>query len=492
MIINELRDDFASLQDQIQQGPIFPNVAPEEIRNYLASRYDFGKGVALDVVVSDVEQMLRTWQVQVTHPRYFGLFNPSVTLASVIADTLVAMYNPQLANWRTSPAANEIERHTLGWLAQKFGLPAETHATFTSGGTEANLSAVVVALTKAFPEYGENGLRSLPSAPTIYMTEEAHHGFNKIAHMTGLGRRALRMVATDSHLKLDLEALKTQVAEDRRNGFVPFMVVGTAGTTTAGVIDPLSEIGRLCRQAGLWFHVDAAWGGAAILSPTLKHHLSGIEFADSITCDAHKWFSVPMGCGMFFCRHPDAVAEAFRADVSYMTGKQTGPVCDPFTTSIQWSRRFIGLKLFLSLAENGEAGYVAMIDRQTRMGHVLRRALVNSGWRIVNNTPLPLVCFTRDGINVANFLTSLRERQIAWMSEAEIDGTPVVRACVTSFRTTEEDIHWVVGEMDRIIAENAESASAPVETALMGGIGQPEAGSHLADLSRSMRNGRTK
>jgi aromatic-L-amino-acid decarboxylase len=155
----------------------------------------------LDEVVADVEQMLRTWQVQVTHPRYFGLYNPSVTLASVVADTLAAMYNSQLANWRTSPAANEMERHTLAWLSGKFGLPEDSIATFTSGGSEANLTAVVVALTRAFPEYGEHGLRHLDGDPTIYLTEETHHGFNKIAHMAGLGRRSLRIVATDSNLK---------------------------------------------------------------------------------------------------------------------------------------------------------------------------------------------------------------------------------------------------------------------------------------------------
>ena len=198
MVIDEFRRDFARLESEIAKDPIVPSVTPEEIRSYLASRYDFKKTMTLEEVVADVEQMLRTWQVQVTHPRYFGLFNPSVTLASVIADTLVAMYNPQLANWRTSPAGNEIERHTLNWLATKFGLPANTSATFTSGGSEANLSAVVVALTRAFPGYGEKGLRYLAASPTIYVTAEAHHSFNKIAHMTGLGRRALRVVATDS------------------------------------------------------------------------------------------------------------------------------------------------------------------------------------------------------------------------------------------------------------------------------------------------------
>src|SRR5207247_11150022 len=158
MAIGDLRRVVAKLEREVASGPIVPDVSPHEIRAYLGARYDFTKPRALDDDTADVEGMMRKWQVQVTHPRYFGLFNPSVTLASVIADTLVAMYNPQLATWRTSPAANEIERHTLAWLSGKFGLPADAAASFTSGGAEANLSAVIVALTRAFPEYGESGL----------------------------------------------------------------------------------------------------------------------------------------------------------------------------------------------------------------------------------------------------------------------------------------------------------------------------------------------
>jgi len=455
MVIGEFQDEFERLQAEIADGPIVPNVTPDEIRSYLTMRYDFKKALSLEAVVADVEQMLQTWQVQVTHPRYFGLFNPSVTLASVLADTLVAMYNPQLANWRTSPIANEIERHTLGWLTAKFGLPAEASAMFTSGGTEANLSAVVVALTRAFPDYGEQGLHCLSAVPTVYLTEEAHNGYNKIAHMTGLGRKALRIVATDRHLKLDTKVLERRVAEDRKNGFAPLMVIGTAGTTATGVIDPLEEIGQFCRKENLWFHVDAAWGGAAIISPELKHHLAGIEAADSITCDAHKWFSVPMGAGMFFCRHPHRVAEAFRVGISYMPKKTDLTVTDPLMTSVQWSRRFIGLKLFMALAQHGESGQVEKIEHQTRMGHVLRDALEASGWRIVNATPLPLVCFTRDGLVPAQFLATLRDHQIAWMSETQIGGVPVLRACITSFRTTETDIHWVVDEMNRLFFQDA-------------------------------------
>src|SRR3989442_1708169 len=182
MAFDEVRSAVTELESVIASGPLVPTVTPEEIRTHLASRYDFTQALPLGDVIADVERMLRTWQVHVTHPRYFGLFNPSVTLASVIGDTLVAMYNPQLATWRTSPAANEIERHTLGWLTGKFGFPAEASASFTSGGAEANLSAVIVALTRAFPGYRDAGLRHLAASPTIYLTQEAHHGFAKIAH----------------------------------------------------------------------------------------------------------------------------------------------------------------------------------------------------------------------------------------------------------------------------------------------------------------------
>lgn len=461
MFLDELGSHFADVQARIVDGPVTPDVTSAEIRTYLASRYDFHRGMSLEAIIQDVEGMLEMWQVQVTHPRYFGLFNPSVTLASVVADTLVAIYNPQLANWRTSPAANEMESHVLSWLASKFGLPPDASWTFTSGGSEANLSAVVVALTRAFPSYGMDGLRGLPASPTLYITQEAHHSFSKIAHLTGLGRQAIRIVATDADFKMSLADCRRAIAQDREAGFAPFMIVASAGTTAAGVIDPLPEVAQLCREEGLWFHVDAAWGGAAIISPQLKRHLRGIESADSITCDAHKWLSVPMASGMFFCRHIQSVAEAFRADVSYMPGQIAGsaadaiPTPDPFTNSVQWSRRFIGLKLFMSLAHHGESGYAEMVEHQARMGDVLRERLSATGWQIVNTTPFPLVCFTRSGLDAASLLAAMRQQQVAWMSQTELRGLPVIRACITSFLTTEADITWVVAEMNRLFEESS-------------------------------------
>jgi aromatic-L-amino-acid decarboxylase len=452
MEFDELLRGFSEVSSAIANGPIVPTVTPAEIRGHLDSRYDFTTPLSLESVVADVEQMLRKWQVQVTHPRYMGLYNPSVTPASVVGDTLTAVYNPQLAAWRTSPAANEIERHTLAWLAAKFGLPTETIASFTSGGSEANLSAVIVALTRSFPSYGERGLRGLPGSPAIYLTNQAHYGLNRIARVAGLGSESVRTVGTDSRLKMDLQDLAKKVAEDRRKGLLPFMVVGNAGTTAAGVIDPLADLARFCRTENLWLHVDAAWGGAAVLAPRLRTHLHGIDAADSITCDAHKWLSVPMGAGMFFCRHPDAVREAFRAEVAFMPAKTAGIVADPYTTSLQWSRRFIGLKLFLSLAHHGESGYAEMIERQTTLGDRLRDLLQRAGWRVVNATPLPVVCFTREGLDTSKFLADLFRHQIAWMSEVRLgDSAPVVRACITNFRTKESDLEWVVRKMGELV-----------------------------------------
>jgi glutamate/tyrosine decarboxylase-like PLP-dependent enzyme len=244
------------------------------------------------------------------------------------------------------------------------------------------------------------------------------------------------------------------------------MIVGTAGTTAAGVVDPLPAIGAFSKSTGLWFHADAAWGGAAVISPALRHHLAGIELADSITCDAHKWLSVPMGAGMFFCRHRESVAQAFRSDVTYMPGKtarQLGDAAvtfDPLTHSAQWSRRFLGLKLFMTLGERGETGYAEMIEHQARMGDLLRDRLTANGWRIVNSTPLPVICFTRDGLMPTVLLAELRDKQIAWMSEATIAGTPVIRACITSFKTTERDIELVVNEMNELFAKRMHRKTA--------------------------------
>ncbi len=455
--MSDLFDDLAprieALERRIAEGPVATAVPAGEVRRHLAETFDLERAMPLPRVVEEVTDMLERWQVQVTHPRYFGLFNPSVTPASVIADTLVAAFNPQLAAWSHSPAANEIERFTLQAIAKRLGFdPEATAAHFTSGGAEANLTGVVAALADAFPEWAGAGVRGLPGEPRLYLSGEGHHSIHKAARVTGLGDEAVARVRTDAAGRMKLEDLEAQVAADRRSRLRPFLVVATAGTTASGAIDPLEGVAELCAREGLWLHVDAAWAGAAALSPRLRRHLAGLERADSLTFDAHKWLSVPMGAGMFFCRRPSALEAAFGLRTPYMPAARRGAeVQDPFSHSLQWSRRFIGLKLFMTLAEAGFPGIVERIEHQTRIGERLRSRLEAEDWTIANDTPLPIVCFTRPGLDVRRLVARLHAEQIAWMSPIRIARGPLlVRACITSYRTTEEDIDRTVAELGRL------------------------------------------
>ena len=300
----QLIEETETFAIEVRDWPVLQQVAPADVRSDLENRFTFDAPIALDDLTAEVIHLMRDWNIHVTHPRYFGLFNPSVRPAGVIADALVALYNPQLAAWSHAPAANEIEQLTLRTFTRALGLNPETVlANFTSGGAEANFSAVLAALIHRFPAYAENGLAEIGARPIIYVTSESHHSFIKIARMAGLGTNALHQVPVAQNFVLDIDALARRIKTDLLEGWMPLMVVGTAGTTGAGLIDPLPQIADIADRAGLWFHVDAAWGGSAVLSPELKPALAGIERADSVTWDAHKWLSVPMGAGMFFCRN---------------------------------------------------------------------------------------------------------------------------------------------------------------------------------------------
>src|SRR5690606_19534106 len=323
---------------------------------------------------------------------------------------------------------------------------------FTTGGAESNLSAVLAALAHAVPEAGRQGLGAIRARPVIYLGEESHHSFVKIARMTGLGTDVLRTVPTTRRFAMDVGALAERVRADIAAGFRPLMIVATAGTTATGAIDPLPRVAAIAREHGAWFHVDAAWGGAAVLSPRLRDALAGIELADSVTWDAHKWLSVPMGAGMFFCRHPDAVRRAFDITTSYMPA-ETPEVDDPYRTTVQWSRRAIGLKVFLSVAELGLPGYGELVDRMARMGDRLRERLREAGWIVANDTPLPVVCFThpseeRGDVTPAAILAILNARGRVWSSQVPPAGGPaLLRARIARYLTDESDLEWLVEEL---------------------------------------------
>lgn len=447
----KVRTDF---YEGLEHWPVTPTLPAEDLRSRLRGRYSFQAPREAAALVAEVGELLREGTVHVTHPRYFGLFNPSVRPVSVIADALAALYNPQLAAWSHAPAANEIERHTLAYLLGKLGLdPARGGGCFTSGGAEANHTALLLALSGSCPAWRSSGLRALPAAPRLYVSEEAHHSFDKIVVQAGLGEAALRKIPVDRALRMDTLALHEAIEADRAGGNLPLMVVGTVGTTGAGIIDPLPELHSIAQSQALWFHVDAAFGGFACLSPDLAGCLAGIEGADSITWDAHKGLSVPMGAGMFFCRDREAMGRAFGMRTGYMPAGSEGAL-DPYASTIQWSRRCIGLKVFMALAELGEAGLATQVEHQFAMGRSLRQRLAEAGWRIVNETALPVVCFTRPSWTAQDraidpLVGSLQKRGAVWISKVQLAHHGwALRACITSYHTMEADLDALVLELE--------------------------------------------
>jgi aromatic-L-amino-acid/L-tryptophan decarboxylase len=432
-----------------------PRLSRSEILRRLA-RYDFTHPCTLQDVVGDMADLLEGGTLHSTHPRYFGLFNPGVRAAGVVADALAALYNPQVGAWWHAPAAAEVERHTLGYFQRRIGFGGpETSASFTTGGSEANLTGVLAGLARAFPEFVTRGLQAIGRHPVFYGSDQAHDSFVKIASVTGLGREAFRRVVSDARRRMDVGALRQAIARDRADGHAPFLVIGTAGTTATGAIDPLPQLAALCATEDLWFHVDAAWGGLAVLSDTLPGCVAGIERGDSITLDAHKVLPVPMGAGMFFSRGGAPADTVFAAHTGYVPDPEQG-TRDAYQHTLQWSRRFIGLKVFVTLAELGEAGVAALVEHQIAMANLLRVELARAGWRIINDTPLPLVCFTRDGLPpaaAAAIARAVAAGGAAWVSELRlINGTHALRACITHHETGPEDIRALIDALARAAA----------------------------------------
>lgn len=380
--------------------------------------------------------------VHMTHPRYLGLFNPAPSLPARAADRIVATFNPQLATATTSPAAVAIEAHVIQALARRAGLPETAGGHFTSGGSEANATALVCALTHAAPAFAEHGARAFPGPPVFYISADSHLAWIKLAHAAGIGRAAARLIPTDGQGRMSIAALERTIAADRAAGAVPFMVVATAGTTNAGAIDPLFECRRVAQEC--WLHVDAAWGGALIASDTLRPLLAGIEAADSITIDAHKWFATTMGCGMIIVARPAILPATFDVRTTYMPSHT--PSADPYLTSLQWSRRFMGLRLFLALGAAGWPGYARHIERAVTLARRLAAGLTRRGWHVVNDPALAVLCARppETAPAVSEIVAAVLATGQAWLSKAVFEGHDVIRACITHGQTTEADIDLVI------------------------------------------------
>jgi glutamate/tyrosine decarboxylase-like PLP-dependent enzyme len=411
--------------------------------------WDFRAPVADADWIAALHRWLSTYALEAAHPRHYGLFQPRVDPGGVAVEALVAMHNPSLAVWGAAPMAVELERHVLRALAALVGWTSEPHATFTTGGAEANLTAVLFALARAFPESVEEGVASLPARPVVYRSAEAHGSVLRAVQIAGLGRSGCREIACDRSFRMDLRALRRAIADDRSQGRRPMMIVATAGSTSTGAIDPLVPLAELAAAEGLWLHVDGAWGAGALLSPSLRQCLEGVERADSLTWDAHKWLGVAQGAGMFFSPHAALAKAVFTVDAPYLPGGD-----HPYATTIQWSRRASGLKVFGLLAAEGWDGLAMRVERCAALGERLRSALRARGWTLYGEGPLPVVCFASEAMRrgkvvAAKEAARLRREGAGWVSDTRVAGRwPALRACVANPSTTEEDIDALVAALD--------------------------------------------
>lgn len=454
---SEMIGQAESYFEGIESLPVAPALDQSELYALLDGFSFDEPGSRLDVLHRFTEELKRH-QVHTPHPCYFGLFNPAPAFMGILGESIAATLNPQLAAWSHSPLAVETERRLIDAFARKFGLSNESSdGCLTSGGAEANLTALLCALAERWPGVLDNGLHGISARPAFYTSAESHHSFLKAARTTGLGRGALRTVPVTDTLQMDCDALGRMIEEDREVGYEPFLIVGTAGTTGAGIVDPLTTISDVARANGLWFHVDAAWGGAAVLVPELCTVLDGIENADSITFDPHKYLSIPMGAGMFLTRHREILSKVFSVNTAYMPKEgERLPVVDPYVHSLQWSRRFIGLKMFLTLATTGWSGYAEVLRRQSEMGDLLRERLTESGWNVLNRTKLPVVCFTPsdekwDMAIHQRAADAVVESGSAWISTILLGGEkPALRACITNYRTEPQHIETLLAILSKV------------------------------------------
>ncbi len=439
-LIDRIDEYFSTL-------PQRPVQLPEEIRDFADltdSLPELGDdaGKVLDELCSEMV----TQGFHVPSASYFGLMNPTPTYMAVLAEMLVAALNPQLASLARSQLAARIERETVRWIGERVGWDGPFDGTFTSGGNEANFSALAMALATHFPQSVEDGLSAVQARPVLYTSDEAHHSLDKSAGLLGLGRKALRRIPVNASAQLDAAGLETQIAHDQTAGLSPFCVVATAGTTNSGAIDDLVNLADICKRHRLWFHVDGAYGAAAIFSDQHRELVRGIELADSITIDPHKWLAMPFAAGVVLTSHPVALQQAFATHTPYMPRKTgTVPALDNFQVSTQWSRRMNSLKLWLTLRVHGRQGYEDLIDRQLKLAAFFANWIRRSElFELAAPQVLPIVNFrvklpdaTEEQLRSAHdaIVQEVTRDGRRWISTTLVNGRSVVRMMVISYLT---------------------------------------------------------
>jgi aromatic-L-amino-acid decarboxylase len=443
-------------------------------------------GISLDEILARFKEHIAPNSMLVPSPRYYGQFNPTPLPVGVWADALSAALNQNAGAWRNGPASAMIEARVIRWLCDLVGYSAQSFGTLASGGSEANLIALKCARDHAAKTIRDRGIRTASGDLIIYASEQCHYSIDKSADILGLGRTSLRKIPTDERFHVRSADLSEAIKQDRDAGRIACCIVGVAGTTSTGVIDPLDELAEIACENECWYHVDAAYAGTLAFSHRHSDKLRGIARANSITFDPHKWMFVPFACGATLVRDGGGVLrEAFDMSPEYLSEDRGGADVefDFFRYGQMGTRRFNSLKLWMAFKYMGRAGYAATIDRQIDLTRYFAERLARlPDFKQVGEVETAVCCFrflpesskNLDGPETDRLqqrLQQLIERSgEAWLTTTVLHGRRALRMNVNSFLTEQRHIDDLV----ELLVRSAATLSGQHSVATPGRNTQPE------------------
>jgi len=400
----------------------------------------------LDHLVSEVLPFVQHGD----HPRFFARIPGPSNPVAVLADFLAAGLNLFVGSWTGGSGPATVELVVLEWLRDLCALPEGTEGVFVSGGSVATLDALAVGRTQV--------LGGPDDAAVAYLSDQTHAAVGRALRVLGFDAERVRVLPSDERLRLSPGALRDRIAADRAAGLRPFCVVASAGTTNTGAVDPLEELARLCRGEGLWLHVDAAYGGPALLAARGRELMAGIEHADSVAIDPHKWLFVPYECAVLLVRHAGALAGSFALHPEYLADvRRNDEEVNFFDRGVQLTRGARALKVWMTIKVFGLAELRAAVERGLELAEVAEARLREAGWTIVTPAQLAIVSFRReDAASDPGELDRRHERVVSQMQRAGtaavsstvLHGRTVLRMCTINPRTTEDDIALTVRALD--------------------------------------------
>src|SRR5215467_1739756 len=465
---HRLVDQVAGLLESVPLGPVTRDESPSAVREALHLTGPLPEsGMDPGLLLDETAQLLFAHSLLNGHPRFFGYITAPPAPIGILGDFLAAALNPNVGAWTLSPAATEIESQTVQWIASLIGYPVNCGGLLVSGGNMANLVCFLAArAAKAGWDIREHGVsRDSGRRLRVYGSIETHTWIQKAADISGLGTASIRWIGTDDKLRMDVASLRQQIEADTAAGDVPCLVVGTAGSVSTGAVDHLPEISALCKEYGVWFHVDGAYGGFAAAVPEAPDDLHGLSLADSVAVDPHKWLYAPLEAGCALVRDPEMLRAAFAYHPPYYHFEERATNYVDYGP--QNSRGFRALKVWLALRQVGAAGYRKMIGDDIRLsqimaGEIRRHAELEYMTQELSITTFRYVPFDLrpklqepqvesylDALNL-EILERLQRGGETFLSNALVGGRYVLRACIVNFHTSEADVKAVPAIVARI------------------------------------------